>query len=232
QEVRMRGRSVAAGAGVCLLVVASLSSASTAAARGPSKISFSTPTVVDPIHTMGEPDIGIDPQGRVFVSGPTGTGTQRSLWFGSVDGGHTFRVISPGPPPSALAGTEAPPGGGDTDINFDRSGKQYLADLYALTCNRTATTSDGGATAQQEVYPAGCSGIPGSDRPWLAVYDPSPGIPHQSAYTGPTPLAYMEFNNLIGPWPDGGATWTKSLDGLTYTYANGDTTPAHQAVDR
>src|SRR5947199_7226757 len=122
----MRGRSVAAGAGVCLLVVASLSSASTAAARGPSKISFSTPSVVDPIHTLGEPDIGIDPQGRVFVSGPTGTGTQRSVWFGSVDGGHTFRVVTPCPllpvppcpAPDALTGTTAPPGGGDTDNNF------------------------------------------------------------------------------------------------------------------
>src|SRR3954470_17095903 len=149
-------------------------------------IGFETPSVVDPIHTFGEPDIGVDPQGRVFVSGPTGTGTQRSVWVGSVDGGHTFRTISPGPPPSALAGTEAPPGGGDTDINFDRSGKQYFIDLYALTCDRVATTADGGATAEQNVL--GCGTGFGSDRPWLAVYDPAPGTPHQSAYTGPTPL--------------------------------------------
>src|SRR5213082_3226691 len=136
-------------------------------------IQFGTPTVVDPIHTNGEPDIGIDPQGRIFVSGQTGTGTQRSTWFGSVDKGQTFRVISPGPPPSALAGLTDPPGGGDTDINFDRSGKQYFADLYALTCLRVATTGDGGATVQQNFL--GCDGSPGSDRPWLAVYDPSPG---------------------------------------------------------
>src|SRR5881397_4097980 len=84
-------------------------------------ITFETPTVVDPIHTNGEPDIGIDAQGRVFVSGPTGTGTQRSTWFGSVDGGRTFRVISPGPPPSAIVGLIDPPGGGDTDIKFDLS---------------------------------------------------------------------------------------------------------------
>src|SRR5256885_8194299 len=32
-------------------------------------ITFSTPTIVDPIHTFGEPDIGIDAQGRVFVTG-------------------------------------------------------------------------------------------------------------------------------------------------------------------
>src|SRR5437588_3580022 len=108
-----------------------------AAAATTSAIGFETPTPVDPIHTFGEPDIGVDPQGRVFVSGPTGTGTQRSVWFGSVDKGQTFRVISPGPPPSALAGLIDPPGGGDTDINFDRSGKQYFTDLYPLTSNRT-----------------------------------------------------------------------------------------------
>src|SRR5881397_4203946 len=64
------------------------------------KITFGTPTIVDPIHTFGEPDIGIDSLGRVFVSGPTGTGTQRSMWLGSVDGGHSFRVITPGAVPT------------------------------------------------------------------------------------------------------------------------------------
>src|SRR5213082_3748634 len=92
-----------------------------AAAATTSAIGFETPTPVDPIHTFGEPDIGVDPQGRVFVSGPTGTGTQRSVWFGSVDGGHTFRVVTPCPlapfppcpQPTAIAGTNAHPGGGD-----------------------------------------------------------------------------------------------------------------------
>ena len=58
-----------------------LRTAGAAAATG--GISFETPSIADPIHTFGEPDIGIDSQGRVFVSGPTGTGTQRSVWFGS-----------------------------------------------------------------------------------------------------------------------------------------------------
>src|SRR5437588_10102781 len=107
----------------------------TTSATTPS-IGFETPMIVDPIHTFGEPDIGIDPQGRVFVSGPTGTGTQRSVWFGSVDGGHTFRVVTPCPlvpfppppgcpAPDALTGPTAPPGGGDTGIHLDRSRKQY-----------------------------------------------------------------------------------------------------------
>jgi hypothetical protein len=210
-----------------------LTAPTAAAATG--GIAFETPSVVDPIHTFGEPDIGVDPQGRVFVSGPTGTGTQRSVWFGSVDGGHSFRTISPGPPPSDITSFEAPPGGGDTDLNFDRSGKQYFIDLYALICNRVATTSDGGATAQQNVL--GCGTTPGSDRPWLAVYDPSPTTPHQSAYAGPTPLVYAGYNNLTGPGPDGGEQWNKSLDGLSYTDAtNSDqsgttlVTPADEAT--
>src|SRR5207247_3273101 len=186
------------------------------------------PLVAGPVHTTGEPDSGIDPQGRVFVSGPTRTGTQRSTWFGSGDKGQTFRVISPGPPPSAIVGLIDPPGGGDTDINFDRSGKQYFIDLYALTCNRTATTTDGGATAAQSLYPAGCAGVPGADRPWLAVFDPAPGTPNQSAYRaagGPTPLIYAAYNNLVGPGPNGGTQWIMSLDGLNYVNATGDEVP-------
>src|SRR2546426_3651980 len=199
-------------ASVCALLQIGGSLPLRAQSSTPPPIKFEVPVVVDPIHTNGEPDIGIDPFGRVFVSGPTGTGTQRSVWFGSVDRGHTFRIINPGVPPSALAGTNAPPGGGDTDIAFDRSGKQYFVDLYALVCLRTATTSDGGATVSQSIYPAGCAGVPGADRQWLAVYDPPTNIPHQSAYAGPTPLIYMAYNNLVGPGPNGGAEWTSSGD--------------------
>src|SRR5438067_2421475 len=222
--------ALAVGSALVVAAGASISGLPAVAAPG---IAFSTPTVVDPIHTNGEPDIGIDPQGRVFVSGPTGTGTQRSTWFGSVDKGQTFRVISPGPPPSALAGLTDPPGGGDTDINFDRSGKQYFSDLYALTCLRVATTGDGGATVAQNVFPGGCAGVPGADRQWLAVYDPAPGTPNQSAYRaagGPTPLVYLEYNNLVGPGPNGGAQWNKSVDGLNYVNATNGVTRATEAV--
>src|SRR5438093_13132916 len=111
---------------------ASATDIASASASSSSGIGFQVPTVVDPIHTNGEPDIAIDVQGRVFVSGPTGTGTQRSTWFGSVDGGQTFRVMAQNTPPDPIIGILAPgPGGGDTDITFDRSGKQYFADLYA-----------------------------------------------------------------------------------------------------
>jgi hypothetical protein len=183
-------------------------------------IAFEVPSVVDPIHTNGEPDIGIDLLARVFVSGPTGTGTQRSTWFGSVDGGHTFRVITPGLPPSAIVGIADPPGGGDTDIAFDRSSKQYFTDLYALTCLRVATTADGGATVSQDIFPGGCAGIPGADRQWLAVYDPAPSASNQSAYTGPKPLIYQEYNDLAegGHWVKSNATVDLLPGGPGLTY--------------
>jgi hypothetical protein len=183
------------------VVAAAALTASPAAAA----IKFETPSVVDPIHPFGEPSVGVDGFGRTFASGPTGTGTQRSVWLSSADGGHTFRVITPGPPPSAVQGIQDPPGGGDTDIAFDSHDKQYFIDLYALSCDRTSTTTDAGATVFQSIFPAGCGGLAGSDRPWLAVYDPPPGTANQSAYTGPRPLIYSESNNL-----NTGAQWVMS----------------------
>src|SRR5205823_2407627 len=87
---------------------ASASDNANVTASSSSGIGFQVPTVVDPIHTNGEPDIAIDVQGRVFVSGPTGTGTQRSTWFGSVDGGQTFRVMAQKTPPNPVIGIAAP----------------------------------------------------------------------------------------------------------------------------
>ena len=201
----------------------------TAAAAG---ITFETPTIVDPIHTNGEPDIAVDPQGRVFNSGPTGTGTQRSTWFGSVDGGHTFRVMAQKTVPSAIMSIPAPgPGGGDTDIAFDRSGRQYFADLWALSCQRVAVTGPTNSGASDQENFLGCSGgtTPGSDRQWFAVYDPSPTAPHQSAYTGPAPLVYLAWNNLLGPGPNSGEQWSMSTDGVNYVNATADVTPATEA---
>src|SRR5205807_3573130 len=177
RPVRSLLRQLALGATAIVLGGATLGPPSGTVGAANSGIAFGVPTVVDPIHTNGEPDIGIDVQGRVFVSGPTGTGTQRSTWFGSVDGGQTFRVMAQKTPPTAVMGIPAPgPGGGDTDINFDRSGKQYFADLYALLCLRVAVTGpvNSGATDQEGLLGCGPTS-PGADRQWLAVYDPAPG---------------------------------------------------------
>src|SRR2546428_401809 len=216
----VRVRVIVPAIAIVLGSVASAAPAQSLPVSAAASIAFSTPTVVDPIHTNGEPDIGIDPQVRVFVSGPTGTGTQGSTWFGSVDGGRTFRVITPGLPPNAITGINDPPGGGDTDINFDHNGKQYFADLYALLCLRTATTSDGGATVKQGLL--GCDPLcngPGADRQWLAVFDPAGAS--TSPYAGPRPLIYLEYHNLVGPNQDWGGQWNKNPDTL-FTVASMD----------
>jgi hypothetical protein len=221
-----RGR-IAACVLAALAVVVLVPARFNLATAAPITIGFETPTIVDPIHTNGEPDIAVDPQGRVFNSGPTGTGTQRSTWFGSVDGGHSFRVMSQKIVPSPISGIPAPgPGGGDTDIAIDRSGKQYFADLWALACQRVAVTGPTNPGASDQENFIGCSGSsPGSDRQWFAVYDPAPGTPKLSAYTGLTPLVYLVWNNLVGPGPNSGEQWNKSTDGLSYSNATAGEIP-------
>src|SRR5581483_8208205 len=102
-----------------------------------------------------------------------------------------------------------------------RSGTQYFADLYALACLRVAETSDAGANVNQGLD--GCGTSPGADRQWLAVYDPAPGTPHQSAYSGATPLVYLEFNNVVS-----GASWNMSTDGVNYTNAIAGASPGSE----
>lgn len=211
--------------GACLGIGALVLSSPPAFARptavaAASTITFSTPTLADADHAYGEPDIGIDPKGRVFTSGPTGTGTQRSLSYASTDGGHTFSAFSAGPPPGTVSGVTQPPGGGDTELKFDHTSKLYFADLYALACFRTETTSDGGATVKGSTA-GGCEGAgPGGDRQWISVFDPPQGK-SSSPYTGKLPLIYMDYNDLgvTSSYPNGGSQWNSSTDGLNYFQA-------------
>jgi hypothetical protein len=187
-------------------------------------IAFETPSVVDPVHAYGEPDVALDGSGRVFASGPWGTGTQHSIWNGSVDGGHTFRIV-----------------------NNQSPQKQYFADLAGAECIRTENTPDGGATVNQSQLGTCTATTPGADRQWLLVYDPPAGTPNRSAYTGPKPLAYMEntqdvsllllaafghraweySNTIVDPTPGGpGLVWGNACPGCSATSgpagANGD----------
>ncbi|MFN2465506.1 MAG: hypothetical protein ABR598_04490 [Candidatus Dormibacteria bacterium] len=212
-----------------------------AATAATPSIGFEVPRVADPIHTYGEPDLGLEPNqplpvtqpsdattGFVYVSGPTGTGTQRSVWQGSVDGGHTFRNIHRNPTPlpgcdviTALCGPLAAPGGGDTEINFDHNNKQYYADLYALACQHTATrvrNADGTDTVAENAT-GGCP-VPGSDRQWILVADPNlqtGPFGTTSAVSSTPPLVYMEANDL-----NCGAQWYKTTDGINYSTAELD----------
>lgn len=204
--------------GVFALLVAGASGLNVvpAKAQPTAAIGCSTPTVMDPIHAVGEPTIVESPasDATVYASGPWGTGTQRSIWDASADRGRTFRLVQQCPtqsgqvsavcpPPTAVQGSPNPPGGGDTDQRLDSTGKDYFADLWALACERVATTTDHGATANQNAY--GCnspSASPssrpdGSDRQWLSVFDPHlSGVTSVAPDRALTPLAYMEYNHL------------------------------------
>ena len=74
----------------------------------------------------------------MYTSGPTGTGTQRSVWEGSADGGQTFRVITPGPVPSAIQSIEDPPGWRE-----GAAGRIYLAYLRDPAGNKICAVHRG-----------------------------------------------------------------------------------------
>ncbi len=196
---------------------------------GTSAVSFGVPRVVDPLHTYGEPDIAIGPTGDVVVSGPQGTGVQRSVWNVSPDNGNSWRYVmdlpqgTPAPvPPKSTEG----PGGGDTELAIDHKGKIYYSDLYALQCFTAAVSPDHGATVKST--PLGCS-HPEADRQWYALYDPKPSdnsiSPYYAAHKNAQgylnkPLLYLSYNDLLF-----GAQLDKSTDGLMFTPAGTAQTP-------
>ncbi|MHB8719182.1 MAG: hypothetical protein ACYDAC_09885 [Candidatus Dormibacteria bacterium] len=178
-----------------------------------SPITFGVPSPVDPIHGVGEPDIAVDRAGHVFVSGPAGTGEQRSLWWGSSDAGSTYRVIESVGQATSLFGTANQPGGGDTDIAFDNQTPQtqYFADLAALVALRVVKTSNEGASETQTLFPGAGMSSSEVDRQWYAVWDPPSGTTSISPATS-HPIIYVEY----GPAP---SKWYRSTDGQTFTSA-------------
>ena len=200
------------GTGIGLVVAGSVATFTpvTKAVAAGSPITFGVPSVVDPIHGVGEPDIGVSRAGGVFVSGPAGTGEQRSLWWSSVDGGQTYRVIEPiAEAANPVVSTPNLPGGGDTDIAFDNQTpqKQYFSDLTALTSIRQVTTSNEGASETQTQNVPATGEV---DRQWFAVWDPPTGVTTTSPVTT-RPLIYEEYNGVV---------WERSTDGLNYVQAS------------
>src|SRR5207237_4571664 len=113
------------------------------AAQGASApaVSFDVPRIVDPIHVYGEPNLEVNPKtGAVHATGPQGTGTQRSIWNVSVDGGDSYRIVQdvPANGEAALASGLVPTksaigaGGGDTEIKIAHNGRAFFNDLAAL----------------------------------------------------------------------------------------------------
>jgi len=202
---------------------AALAPPSAGATSASSSLSFGVPRVVDPIHVYGEPDIAVNPRtGAVHASGPQGTGTQRSIYNISVDGGDSYRIVqnlprntergevSAGEPTKSALG----PGGGDTEIAIARNGRAFFNDLAGLVTFTALTTTDDGKTTS--VANAAAIPKPVGDRQWMALFDPRPSDHTTSAYKGNLPLNYMEYADQTN-----GDQVATSTDGVDYSHDAG-----------
>ena len=175
-------------------------------------ITFGSATIVDPIHTFGEPDVRARGN-NVYVSGPWGTGTQRSLFEWSSDGGKTFRPLHSTPITSVnqSATMILGPGGGDTEIQIDHNDKVYYTDLAALLTLKMATWDPKTRTMETNTLTNVQDTMNTFDRQWFALWDPPnpAAVRKATGYTGPLPVNYLSWN--------GGADEASfSLDGLSY----------------
>jgi hypothetical protein len=180
-------------------------------------ITFGAPSIVDPVRTYGEPDVRTADDGTTYVSGPWGTGTQRSIWNRSTDSGRTFLPMHQVPISSANeSDTNHPgPGGGDTEISIDHTGKTYYADLAALTTLKVATWDESTKTMQTSVFGNTDQGLNGVDRQWFALWDPTDpqSVRDATGYTGPFPVNYLQYAEALIGCCQASAY---STDGLTY----------------
>ena len=184
--------------------------------------SFGVPRVVDPIHVYGEPNLEVNPKsGAIHATGPQGTGTQRSIWNVSVDGGDSYRIVQNLPAntaqleqQSALFPTKSAlgAGGGDTEIKIAHNGRAFFNDLAALASFTAVATDDDGKTTS--VANPLAIGFPVGDRQWMALFDPKPSDNTISPYKGPVPLNYMEYADQVN-----GDAVDMTTDGTTYTVA-------------
>ncbi|MFN2539068.1 MAG: hypothetical protein ABR549_13105 [Mycobacteriales bacterium] len=214
-----------------LFAVPALALACTAAlapssfASGPSTTpSFGVPRIVDPIHVYGEPNLEVNPKtGAIHATGPQGTGTQRSIWNVSVDGGDSYRIVQNLPANTDRAGSlgyvptksALGPGGGDTEIKIARNGQAFFNDLAALVSFTAVTTTDDGKTTS--VANPAAIGTPGGDRQWMALFDPQPSDHTISPYKGKVPLNYMEYADQTT-----GDAVDMSTDGTDYSTVAGE----------
>jgi hypothetical protein len=116
----------------------------------------------------GEPSLALDPDGAIYVTGPTSIPHDPSisgspLWK-STDGGLHFT----GPVATGTAGlTAAEFGGGDSDLVFDSNGVLYLVSLWLGNSQIAVSTDKGASFVAQPLAHV----TPVDDRPWI-THDP------------------------------------------------------------
>lgn len=157
-------------------------------------ITFDHATWNDPVRMVGEPDIVIDYNNGIYVSGPGGSTTQASWFWKSTDKGLQWHLIG------CPLKSNCQNGGGDTEIAIARNNDVFASDLQTLTCNSALRSYDQGATW---LTSEGC--FPGTDRQWMAVYDPNASAAGRRIYlsaNGQTQGCYFLVST------DNGVTYT------------------------
>ncbi len=125
-------------------------------------ITFDHASLNDPVRMVGEPNIQIDNNDGIYVSGPGGSTTQTSWFWKSEDKGVQWHIV--GCPDKSNCQN----GGGDTEIAFGTNSDVFGSDLQTLACNSAIRSLDGGKT-----FTTSEACFPGTDRQWMATYDPN-----------------------------------------------------------
>jgi hypothetical protein len=148
-----RRLAIAGALVVCAVAMLAAGPASSAA-------SFGSPVVVTG-DDLGEPGIDVAGDGTIYVNAPTGLLSNLpgspSAVFRSADGGASWART----PDGARANL---PGGGDSDIALDPSGKIYMTDLW-LGSATVSTSADKGETWTANPF----EGTPVQDRQWIST---------------------------------------------------------------
>jgi hypothetical protein len=149
-------------------VPAAVPLATRATAAAPA-LSFGPGQPADPQRDQGEPNIEIDPEGRIYTCGPTGFTTGADYAQVSTDGGDQFHLL--GTPPR---GQLADRGGGDCYLATGKAKSAASGNAYTLayvgladTDFTTAKSNDYGASFG--ATPTTCSGA--TDRQWNTFID-------------------------------------------------------------
>ena len=212
---------------------------------GPSAdpVTFTHEVTVDPQHASGEPDLAISSDGTdMYTATPYGFSTTASLMWKSSDGGVQWKNLHgysdtncPDPVADALR-PDCSRGGGDAEIQLgtpatpgapQRVQFEDLNGLDTISCSYSDNGGDtfndlgngnvAGQVCNENVSSNG-SNIPGSDRPWVAVW------PKADQPAGATSdKLYMVFDTADSPpggdaamsSPDAGSTWTTTCTTTT-----------------
>lgn len=185
-----------------LALAAVFTTAGLAGAAPNSAIRFSAPVTLGG-HCGGEPGIGTDGQGDVYVTAPQFTLEGVASCEGDILGLHggaaTWTSHDDGLTFGPLVNVGSMTGGSDSDVAVDPISKRvFIADLEAGTAVDVCQSSDLGNTWFPAFAPfvGSCTSSfnlngqagPEDDRPWLATYGPTASYPHRDLY-----LAYHDF---------------------------------------